>query len=657
MLEDSPAPLLPAEESAEAETEPTEPKLDSDQFASELEGEDTFVCDCEEAARYACKDESLYKEHQGKRYCVLHYPGKEKSTVFKEAIQRKLDNKDFNFCGVWFPDRPPFNGRQFNAAADFSYATFAGRVSFSQASFGAEVDFGHAIFNKATSFSSAIFNHGASFYSACFNDQVHFTSSTVTERADFRAVTFRAWTEFTGATFNGEVTFHQSTFSAQSSFNSATFTGEAGFRSVKFIGGADFSSAVFSSEADFSYATFSGETNFPSVNFSAIVSFRYASFNAAGWFTSVTFGAEALFSSATFNGDTRFCVSAFVGLADFDSAQFNYIDFSDAKFQASARFVLTRFRAEAKFKHAQFSDLTLFNSCQFISAGDFSYSNFAVGIDFVSATIDGQMDFSYANFAGSLRFSGENGKQGFSDQSSLDLQHARIEKPDRIFFHTVSLRPHWFVNVDARKFDFTNVRWRGLFGKGHVIDEEIKFARRKYAPPTPDDRTSSAHRLLAIACWRLAVNAEENHRYDEASKLRFWAMDARRKERAHGHAVWELNWWYGVASGYGELTFRAFFWLIIVWFLFVPIYWRADFVRNETKITSRDSVFRVEQVDTIQRLPLQRALTYSLEVMALQKPEPRPATNLVRLAVFAETFLGPVQAALLVLAIRRKFMR
>jgi hypothetical protein len=43
--------------------------------------------------------------------------------------------------------------------------------------------------------------------------------------------------------------------------------------------------------------------------------------------------------------------------------------------------------------------------------------------------------------------------------------------------------------------------------------------------------------------------------------------------------------------------------------------------------------------------------------MTLQKPEPRPATGAAQAVVMLETILGPVQAALLALAIRRKFMR
>jgi hypothetical protein len=43
-----------------------------------------FVCACYEAMRSACKKLPSYKEHEGEGYCVLHYPGKEKSTDFAE---------------------------------------------------------------------------------------------------------------------------------------------------------------------------------------------------------------------------------------------------------------------------------------------------------------------------------------------------------------------------------------------------------------------------------------------------------------------------------------------------------------------------------------------------------------------------------------------
>jgi len=50
-------------------------------------------------------------------------------------------------------------------------------------------------------------------------------------------------------------------------------------------------------------------------------------------------------------------------------------------------------------------------------------------------------------------------------------------------------------------------------------------------------------------------------------------------------------------------------------------------------------------------------MVYSVGVILFQKPEPLPANKRAKFLVYLETVLGPLQAALLALAIRRKFMR
>jgi hypothetical protein len=66
--------------------------------------------------------------------------------------------------------------------------------------------------------------------------------------------------------------------------------------------------------------------------------------------------------------------------------------------------------------------------------------------------------------------------------------------------------------VDPRKFDFTNVEWRGALKHRDIKQGIENLTERKISSP---------YRLLAIACRQLAVNAEENHRYEEASRAVF----------------------------------------------------------------------------------------------------------------------------------------
>jgi len=52
-----------------------------------------FVCDCADFMRRACAHEGFYKEKEGKRYCVLHYPDNEKvgvPLVGRRAFEKKV---------------------------------------------------------------------------------------------------------------------------------------------------------------------------------------------------------------------------------------------------------------------------------------------------------------------------------------------------------------------------------------------------------------------------------------------------------------------------------------------------------------------------------------------------------------------------------------
>ena len=134
-------------------------------------------------------------------------------------------------------------------------------------------------------------------------------------------------------------------------------------------------------------------------------------------------------------------------------------------------------------------------------------------------------------------------------------------------------------------------------------------------------------------------------------------MEARRLESWRGFAPWRLSWWYWLASGYGERVLKAFVVLLGIWFVGGLLYTRVGFARWEPKLASEADVAIAKRDNVGAPLKFSRALTYSIAVMTFQKPEPRPATTAAQTVVLLETVLGPVQAALLALAIRRKFMR
>ncbi|MGH9802467.1 MAG: pentapeptide repeat-containing protein, partial [Blastocatellia bacterium] len=516
--------------------------------------ENTFVCGCGEGVRSACKGEEFFKEHEGKRYCVLHYPGTDKLEAFRAIMKRKLDAKDFDFRSVWFPEEADFSNVEFSAYVDLSNATFSAYANFERATFSAD-----AKFERAT------FNANAYFERATFSAYTYFNSATFKAEADFIEATFSANAYFYSATFSAEANFRSATFSAKANFWSATFSAEGGFPNATFNAEAEFDSTTFNAEADFYSATFNTE-----------VGFNSATFNAKAGFNSATFNAKAGFNNATCNAD-----------ADFYNATFN---------------------ADADFYYATF------------------YAN---------------ADFSNATFKNYVSFAGSNEERFLGKEPRLDFQFTHIEKPERVSFHTLSLKPHWFINADCRKFELTDCDWN------FDLKEELEGAS--------EAKISAPHRLLSIAYRQLADNAEANHRYHEASRFRYNAFEARRIEKFWGFVPWRLDWWYWLASGYGERVLQAFVVFVALFALFAFGYTKVGFDQSSKAATTNAAA---TQPDTVGKpLGMTEAIIYSAYVSILQKPEPKPLTPAAKSLVWLETILGPAQAALLALAVRRRFMR
>lgn len=363
------------------------------------------------------------------------------------------------------------------------------------------------------------------------------------------------------------------------------------------------------------------------------------------------------FQAVWFPDDIRFVET--VTKADFSHATFNAgVSFIGVEFKKRASFFRATFNTAAYFNNAIFDDgvnlkQAIFNAGVNFSGATFktvdcSFSNFRGAVDFKQASFRGRADFCGATFRDHVVFEGRKQKFGLSDFSTLNLQFARIEKPDCVSFHTLTLRPYCFVNVNPRKFEFTNVDWPPW--SRHIIDDEITSLEAL--------SVSSPHRLLAITCRHLAVNAEENHRYGRASTFRYMAMDARRREKWDGLDFRELSWWYWLASGYGERIMRAAVVLLGILFVSAMFYMKVGFARWEPKRTSETEAVAAKRDEVGEPFTsFSRALTYSAAVMTFQRPEPRPATTAAQTVILLETILGPFQAALLALAIRRKFMR
>jgi uncharacterized protein YjbI with pentapeptide repeats len=573
-----------------------------------------FVCDCEELRRSACRSEIFYKTYDGLRYCVLHYPGTEKHVAFQAALARKEKAQDFDFGGVWFPYAVDFS-QMVISEANFGGAVFNSAVRFRETEFGEYATFGSAQFVQAD-FSRAKFID-ADFGFTKFNE------------ANFLDAQFED-AYFANAEFIGDAKFNPAIFLGRASFSNARF-GRAFFGNTDFSGGAYFGNAKFGGLADFGDVKFGGP-NFEHAQFVARVNFGRAEFSASPVFVGVQFD-EVDFSDTTFTGDA---------------------DFKETKFRGSADFGAARLKANAFFNDTEFEKNAYFNDVKFLN----NEEREGIPPEAIASSRDRVVAFDKAKFKDAVAF----GSVEFDSQVNLRFMDTTFEQPDRVSFQDVNLRPIWFASVDPRPLHFIKVHWNKLYRR-KFIAAEIKTLE--------DQGIDTPYESLEIVCGQLAVNAEENSRYGEAARFRFIANKARSRGTWHNliknPSEWEswinlnpLLWIYGFVSGYGERAWQAALVLVSICFIFAAIFYfgQRDGVwwRLSTADTGTSTADQPAEQKPILR-DFKEAVIYSAAVLTLQKPEPLPANKRAKTFVLLETVLGPIQAALLALAIRRKFMR
>jgi hypothetical protein len=325
------------------------------------------------------------------------------------------------------------------------------------------------------------------------------------------------------------------------------------------------------------------------------------------------------FSMRQFNADVDFSGAVFVGKADFFSTYFSgeTTVFAEAEFSGE----------RTDFSQAEFTgELTSFSNAEFVSAETtFIYAGF----------FSKRVEFIEATFRERVAFRGLGANLVFQIPSVAWFHNSKIDKPEQFTFNNVRLHPGWFLNVDVRKVNFTDVKWYGMPGGfGGTLDEEIRALTDQYV--------ESAHTLLAQVCRRLSANADENREYPLANEFHYWSMEALRK--LGWRSLGLIGTLYWALSGYGVRAARAFWVLIGIWAVFTTLYALVD----PSEFKDFGQGFRY----------FWQAAVYSLLALARLNPEPNPEEpGLFQFLVGLEGILGPLQIALLALASRRQVMR
>jgi len=326
----------------------------------------------------------------------------------------------------------------------------------------------------------------------------------------------------------------------------------------------------------------------------------------------------------------------------------------------------------------------------------FYKATFCKRVSFSKATLKNKIYLNAAVFKDSLDFDFAKNDFGYF----LILSFAEFTTSAKASFNTVKLYPSHFINVNPDKFNFTNVEWNFEKRTKDVLREIHNLYDRLDEHP---------HNYLSQACLSLAKNEEENYRFEEASKLRFMAFEAKRlagkirrtyslnrildnqqnikieardyilgigKEKdiytknvgdlvcenfsIVSNALNPLYLLYSFASKYGESVGRAFVVLIGIWFISALFFWFGVYKQeNKNQITSVNNTAQTETTNSEMKINLSfdKSLIYSTNVLLLQKPEPKPNNTLTESVFILEMILGPIQITLLALAIRRRFMK
>jgi hypothetical protein len=257
------------------------------------------------------------------------------------------------------------------------------------------------------------------------------------------------------------------------------------------------------------------------------------------------------------------------------------------------------------------------------------------------------------------------------------------------------------VNVTAEltKFNFTNIDWSDESGKFITIEGELSVIEKS--------TKHHSRRLLAIVFRQLADNAEMNSRFEQASTFRQMAMETEWLEKRAKFRNWFTklkarlrHFSFGVKGnkkGRGKLlaktlgNFRrsgdyfihglyrwtsyygeSWVWastilLLILLLLFPIIYTQTQFqvCPKDKPITislvgcdSNDEQMRQNCRCSRTGLSFGEGIAHSLTTATLQNVDYRkPTTKKGEVVIILEKIFAPLQAALLALALRRKFMR
>lgn len=442
--------------------------------------------------------------------------------------------------------------------------------------------------------------------------------------------------------FPVKANFRRFTFSKLVDFRHATFSQEADFSNAKFLEGADFEEAKFENSANFEYAEFSERAKTAGANFQGTKFLRAANFGSVKFFknvnfSKVTFFEEADFSFSEFSKDAYFVEAQFLNKANFKKA-----DFYSAIFSGEAIFNTAAFSGKARFEGTLFLAYAMFDKNIFSEGADFSHAFFSVRASFRKCSFLGRTTFlGRPAVPPKLLHICKGMEPNIFHKVELDFREVNINPLDALIFRDADFNRCLFQGTDLRKAELTNEIWPEPQSYKRIVlhDEAVSVKKGKF--------TEWSH--LEKLYRDLKKNYEDRGNHERAGDFHYGEKEMRRKNPDTSPLLRAFLTIYWLVSGYGERYLRPLFWAGALWVVCTIGYLKFGIAPegNAGKALAMGNA-----------CDWMRAGIYSLQVMALQRPEGLNVVGVAATGLRAiQGILGPVIIGLFALALRQRLKR
>lgn len=349
-------------------------------------------------------------------------------------------------------------------------------------------------------------------------------------------------------------------------------------------------------------------------------------------FPSVSFRASKFKSSVSFWG------AMFLDESNFEQTTFDKgVVFDNSHFVEKADFEFAHFEEAATFGGSTFVEWVTFDFATSLHGPVFFHVIFYKGVSFSHAAFGEHVYFLGSNFKGPAIFRGRGvvkkrnansqTEDSFLFKGDVNFAVVDFKVPEEVIFERVNLSQAYFRETHLDKVRFIEVKWDERNGRRSVQNER-NVKKEDYG-------------LLAHLYRQLKKNYEEARDYPTAGDFHYGEMEmTRRMHWARGEFFnWFLTKAYKVLSGYGENIKKALIWTGVI--LLAPAliyYWFGATVDESSTLGFIDSLVR------------------SLGYMTFRISQ-TPNEIWAKALMIGQAILGPIQLALVALALRRKFRR